>query len=227
MSVKESTSDRRRSRPVTKRSKTQLLMKNKIAYSLIILIVIIGIAAGAYYILTNNKEDTTNPTAVFNTSMGNISVELYTDKTPITAGNFKALAENDFYDGAKIHRISPGFMIQGGCPNSKDDNPEDDGTGGPGYTIEDEFHDDLSNVRGMISMANTGEPDSGGSQFFILVGDATGLDNKHSVFGKVIDGMDIADAIANLPNDGRYDPQPGGGRPLTDVIIYDIEIVNN
>lgn len=168
----------------------------------------------------------TNPIALIDTTMGTIVVELYEDKVPITAGNFKDLANAGFYDETKFHRISPGFMIQSGDPNSKDDDPSDDGTGGPGYAIEDEFHDDLKNLRGMISMANSG-PNTGGSQFFILVGDASWLDGAHAVFGKVLEGMDVVDNIANMDHDGRFDPNPGGGRPLTDVVVNSITIEND
>ncbi len=230
MAKKKSTS-RKRSRPVSQK-------KNKLDKNVLILaglgVVIVVAVAGILLIggWGDNGNDIVddngivgdgNPIAVIDTTMGTIKVELYEDKVPITAGNFKNLANDGFYDGTKIHRISPNFMIQGGCPNSKDDDPSDDGTGGPGYAIEDEFHDDLKNERGMISMANSG-PNTGGSQFFILVRDATWLDGAHAVFGKVIDGMNVVDAIAEAENDGRYEPNPGGGRPVTDIVVNSITI---
>jgi len=232
MASKRRASDRVRSRPVQKQSPVKKIKRNKFAIFLVILIVAMLVFSGFYVIftsLTSNEDNNIakeNPIAVFNTTMGEFRIELYEDKVPITAGNFKDLSESGFYDRTKIHRISPGFMIQGGDPNSKDDDPSDDGFGGPGYTIEDEFHPDLKNERGMISMANSG-PDTGGSQFFILVGDASWLNDAHAVFGKVIEGMDIVDEIANMDHDGRYEPQPGGGRPLTDVVINTITIENN
>ena len=232
MAAKRRASDRVRSRPVQKQSPVKKIKRNKFAIFLVILIVAMLVFSGFYVIftsLTSNEDNNIakeNPIAVFNTTMGEFRIELYEDKVPITAGNFKDLSESGFYDRTKIHRISPGFMIQGGDPNSKDDDPSDDGFGGPGYTIEDEFHPDLKNERGMISMANSG-PDTGGSQFFILVGDASWLNDAHAVFGKVIEGMDIVDEIANMDHDGRYEPQPGGGRPLTDVVINTITIENN
>jgi peptidyl-prolyl cis-trans isomerase A (cyclophilin A) len=232
MRAKKFKSDRRRSRPVTQRSKASSLKRNKPAMVLVIIIVAMLVFSSAYVVFSSFKdtvsddtgdENLGNPIAVLDTTMGTIKIELYEDKVPITTGNFKDLANEGFYDGTKFHRISPGFMIQGGDPNSKDNDPSNDGFGSPGYTIQDEFHEDLSNIRGMISMANSG-PNTGGSQFFILVGDATGLDNQHAVFGKVIEGMNVVDDIANLDHDGRYEPSPGGGRPSIDVVINSITI---
>lgn len=223
--AKKKTTSRKRSRPVSQK-------KNKLDKNILILVgltIVIIVVVAAIFLLgggndkDNNIDSADNPIAVIDTTMGIIKVELYEDKVPITAENFKNLANDGFYDSTKIHRISPNFMIQGGCPNSKDDDPSDDGTGGPGYTIEDEFHDDLKNERGMISMANSG-PNTGGSQFFILVKDATWLDGARAVFGKVVDGMNVVDAIAEAENDGRYEPSPGGGRPVTDIVVNSITI---
>ena len=146
-------------------------------------------------ILNENK---VNPIVVLKTNKGDIKIELFMDKMPITAGNFKKLAESGYYDGVKFHRVIDNFMIQGGDPLSKDDSKEAIwGTGGPGYAIEDEFVDGLSNLKGTISMANSG-PNTGGSQFFINTVDNIYLDfdkeplqSKHPVFGKVVDGMDV------------------------------------
>ena len=120
------------------------------------------------------------------TSMGDITIQLYSDM-PITAGNFKKLIEKGFYDGVIFHRIIDGFMIQGGDPTGT-------GRGGPGYAIKDEFTPNSKNARGTISMANAG-PNTGGSQFFINLVDNNFLDSKHPVFGKVVEGMDVVDAI--------------------------------
>lgn len=165
------------------------------------------------------NEEGKNHIAVIETNMGIIKFELFEKRAPITTENFIKLANNGFYDGLIFHRVIPNFMIQGGCPNG-------DGTGGPGYTIEDEFHEDLSNVRGTISMANTGQPNSGGSQFFINVRNNTYLDYnkeplayKHAVFGMVIEGMDVVDAISEVERDKN-------DRPLEDVIINKIRIEN-
>ena len=137
------------------------------------------------------------------TSMGNITIQLYSDM-PITTGNFLSLVEKGFYDGVIFHRIIDGFMIQGG-------DPEGTGMGGPGYTIEDEFTDNNRNDRGTIAMANAG-PNTGGSQFFINLVDNNFLDDKHPAFGKVIEGMDVVDKISKVETDSN-------DRPLEEVVI--------
>jgi len=155
-----------------------------------------------------------NPHVVFKTNKGEIELELFMDTMPITAGNFVKLAKEGYFNGTKFHRVIEGFMIQGGDPNSKGDDVMSYGTGGPGYTIQDEFVAGLSNVRGTISMANTGRPNSGGSQFFINLVDNTGLDfdkppmgSSHPVFGRVISGMEVVDAIGQSETDGRDLPR--------------------
>jgi peptidyl-prolyl cis-trans isomerase A (cyclophilin A) len=156
-----------------------------------------------------------NPISLIDTSMGMIVVELYEDKVPITAGNFINLANDGFYDGLIFHRVMQDFMIQGGCP-------EGTGMGGPGYTIDDEFHEDLKHDSpGILSMANSG-PNTGGSQFFITVAETPWLDGGHAVFGKVIEGMDVAYAISELDPDNT----DANNKPLTDVIINSITIEN-
>jgi Peptidyl-prolyl cis-trans isomerase (rotamase) - cyclophilin family len=144
-----------------------------------------------------------NTRVILETSMGNVKIELF-DDMPVTAGNFKKLVEKGFYNGVVFHRVIPKFMIQGGDPTGT-------GMGGPGYTIKDEFGKNNRNVRGTISMANAG-PNTGGSQFFINVVDNNYLDSKHPVFGKVVEGMEVVDAISNVKRD-RND------RPLTPVVI--------
>ena len=177
---------------------------------------------------TNNPQvtNTMNRTAVFNTNRGVIKIELFEDKMPITTGNFIKLAEEGYYNGTKFHRIIDNFMIQGGDTNSKGSNVASYGTGGPGYTIQDEFVSDplLSNVRGTIAMANTGQPNSGGSQFFINTVDNIGLDwdkdpasSKHPVFGRVVDGMDIVDAISTAETGAR-------DLPIEPVVIESLVI---
>jgi peptidylprolyl isomerase len=132
------------------------------------------------------------------TNQGNITIEL-DDKMPITAGNFRKLVEKGFYDGVIFHRVIPGFMIQGGDPTGT-------GMGGPGYVIKDEFAKNNRNDRGTLSMANAG-PNTGGSQFFINVADNNFLDKKHPVFGKVVAGMEVVDAICNAPRDRNDRPK--------------------
>jgi cyclophilin family peptidyl-prolyl cis-trans isomerase len=137
--------------------------------------------------------------AVMKTSEGDITLELFDEDAPKTVGNFKQLAGQGFYDGLIFHRIIPDFMIQGGCPQGT-------GTGGPGYTFEDEINDHKV-VRGALAMANAG-PNTNGSQFFIVTTDAAPwLDGKHTVFGRVTGGMDVVDALEGLPTDGRDRPQ--------------------
>ena len=170
--------------------------------------------------------NTMNPTAELNTSMGTIEIELFEDTMPITVGNFVSLAESGFYDGIKFHRVIDGFMIQGGDPNTKGDNTATYGQGGPENNVQDEFVEGplLTNVRGTIAMANTGQPNSGGSQFFINLADNTSLDfdkqplsSKHPVFGRVVAGIDVVDTIGKVETDGR-------DLPTTPVVIESVTI---
>ena len=144
------------------------------------------------------------------TNMGEIQIELFDDTMPITAGNFKKLVSDGFYDGIIFHRVIPNFMIQGGDPTGT-------GMGGPGYNIKDEFTQNNKNDRGTIAMANSG-PNTGGSQFFINTKNNNFLDTKHPVFGKVIKGMDVVDAISNTARNSQ-------DRPLKDVIIKKAKII--
>lgn len=141
---------------------------------------------------------------LFETNLGKIKIELFEKEMPVTAGNFRKLVEQGFYNGVIFHRVIPDFMIQGGDPTGT-------GMGGPGYTIKDEFTKSNSNARGTISMANAG-PNTGGSQFFINVVDNHYLNSKHPVFGKVSEGLDIADKISKVQRD-RQD------RPVSKVTI--------
>jgi cyclophilin family peptidyl-prolyl cis-trans isomerase len=147
--------------------------------------------------------------ATLHTSMGAIAVELFDDDAPKTVANFKKLAEDGFYNGVIFHRVIPDFMIQGGDPTGT-------GSGGPGYTFEDEFND-RSVERGALAMANSG-PNTNGSQFFIVTADACPwLDGKHTVFGRVSDGMDAVDAISDVDRDSR-------DKPHQDVTIEGVEL---
>jgi peptidyl-prolyl cis-trans isomerase B (cyclophilin B) len=163
------------------------------------------------------------PVAVISVeSFGEIRLELIPEIAPRTVENFIKLAEERFYDGTTFHRVIPGFMIQGGDPNTKNRDPRDDGRGGPDYTIEDEFSE-VSHVRGMVSMANRGTPRSGGSQFFILVKSNPDLDGGYAIFGRVIEGMEVADRIVAAERDvfGRHGPID---RPLENVVVASIRI---
>ena len=143
--------------------------------------------------------------AVIETNFGNIVIQLFPDLAPGHVDNFVKLAKDGFYDGTTFHRVIPGFMIQGGDPNSKDDDSSNDGLGGPGYTINAEFSD-RPHKRGILSMARAQNPNSAGSQFFIVVADSNFLDGQYTVFGEVIEGMEVADRIENTERDGMDNP---------------------
>jgi len=144
--------------------------------------------------------------AVIETVHGTIKLEFFDDKAPGHVKNFKDLAGKNFYDGTTFHRVLPGFMIQAGDPNSKTDDRSSHGSGGPGYTIDAEFND-VKHERGVLSMARSGEPNSAGSQFFICVNDSFFLDGQYTAFGRVIEGMDVADKIVNEPRDSNDNPK--------------------
>ncbi|HJO57495.1 MAG TPA: peptidylprolyl isomerase [Nitrospinaceae bacterium] len=146
-----------------------------------------------------------NEIAVLETSLGKIEFEFLEDLAPGHVKNFKDLANEDFYNGTTFHRVIPGFMIQGGDPNTKGDDRSTHGMGGPGRTIKAEFNDEPHD-RGIVSMARSQDPDSAGSQFFVVVKDSHFLDGQYTVFGKVVSGMDVADKIVNSPKDDRDNP---------------------
>ena len=145
-------------------------------------------------------------TVTIDTNLGRIVFRLLPELAPETVRNFEKLARDGFYNGTLFHRIIPGFMIQGGDPNTKTDNRGSWGTGGPGYTIKAEFSS-RSHMRGIVSMARATDPDSAGSQFFIVTSDSTFLDRQYTVFGEVIEGMDTADKIVNLDRDDKDCPR--------------------
>ena len=155
---------------------------------------------------------------------GIIKIELYPDLAPQSVRNFVYLARDGFYDGLKFHRIMKGFMIQGGCPLGT-------GTGNPGYFIKGEFEingfqNDLSHTRGVLSMARGGDPafDSAGSQFFIVHKDSDFLDTKYAAFGKVTEGMDVVDRLADTPNDGQNGSVAAKDMPVIKSITIDDDI---
>ena len=139
------------------------------------------------------------------TNLGKITFKLLPELAPETVRNFENLAKSGFYNGTLFHRVIPGFMIQGGDPNTKSGDKSTWGTGGPGYTIKAEFNS-RSHLRGIVSMARAMDPDSAGSQFFIVTSDSTFLDKQYTVFGEVQEGMDVADKIVNLPRDNNDCP---------------------
>ena len=179
-------------------------MNKKILISLIVVFIVIFIG---FKMINNDKEKI----VLLKTSEGDIKIQLYSDM-PITAGNFEKLVKEGFYDGVIFHRVIDGFMIQGGDPTGA-------GTGGPGYNIKDEFTREGGNKnnRGTISMANAG-PNTGGSQFFINLVNNNFLDDKHPVFGEVIEGMNVVDSIAKKEKDEN-------DKPINEVKIIKAEIL--
>jgi peptidyl-prolyl cis-trans isomerase B (cyclophilin B) len=149
-----------------------------------------------------------HPVAVINVKdLGTIRIELFPEAAPQTVAQFEELATEGFYDGTNFHRVIPGFVIQGGCPNTRNADPRDDGKGGSEYVVEDEFSN-LSHARGTVALANRNSRNTSGSQYFIVLADHTELDGKFNVFGRVTEGMEVVDAIAKLEIDkfGRYGP---------------------
>jgi peptidylprolyl isomerase len=202
-------------------------MNKYFTYGAIIIVLIIGFfglrssfskdQSKGQTLTTNTLANQTTMKATLTTNKGIIEIELLTDLAPNTVQNFAELSQNSFYNGVKFHRVIDGFMIQSGDPLSKDDTMMDYwGTGGPGYSFEDEIHAENHNIVGTISMANAG-PNTNGSQFFINTADNSFLDTKHTVFGKVVAGMEIVKEIEKVdtyPND----------RPIEAVVIESIDI---
>ena len=198
---------------------------SKITIFLVVILIISGVI---YFQFMNDvKPDVDKSTPItsisgdiiLKTNLGDVELELFSDKAPKTVENFKKLAEEGFYDGIKFHRVIKGFMIQGGDPLTKDDtNPLAWGTGGPGYAFEDEIYEGNSNAIGSIAMANAG-PNTNGSQFFINVANNNFLDQKHTVFGKVVNGMDIVTQIEDVVIGER-------DIPIEPVIIESVTLVN-
>jgi len=188
------------------------MKKKSFVFTMVALFLLTSGCFGAQGAENEKKGDVVvqNHVAVFETNQGDFTIELFEDKAPQTTKNFIDLVEKGFYDGLIFHRVIAGFMIQGGCPNGT-------GTGGPGYTIKDEFHPDLKhNAPGILSMANAG-PNTGGSQFFITLEKTPWLDGHHAVFGKVIKGMDVVEKIGKSETDFQ-------DKPLEAVVIEKITI---
>ena len=146
-----------------------------------------------------------NEVVRLHTNLGDIVVEFFEDKAPKHVESFKKLTRDGFYDGTRFHRVIPGFMIQGGDPNSKSPNRASHGTGGPGYKVPAEFND-IKHTRGILSAARSSDPNSAGSQFFLMVKEYPSLDGQYSVFGNVVEGMDVVDKIVALKRDRNDNP---------------------
>src|SRR3990172_4437246 len=157
--------------------------------------------------IIGNQEKKSMDEVLLKTNFGMIELSLYRDKAPNTVDNFLKLTKSGFYDGTRFHRVIKGFMIQGGDPNSKDDDWSNDGIGGPGYVFKDEINSNKI-IRGVLAMANAG-PNTNGSQFFIVTAEsAPWLDGKHTIFGKVIGGIDVVDKIENSATDKTKNDHP-------------------
>jgi len=204
-----------------KKKKYPKILQNKIVAIFIIAILLVGFTFFVMKMfdnITGKVTDNMETKIKLETNRGDIVIELYGDM-PVTAGNFEKLVGEGFYDGVIFHRIIQNFMIQGGDPTGT-------GSGGPGYQIKDEFVAGHSNVRGTLSMANTGRPNSGGSQFFINLVDNGNLDfddmrspgSKHPVFGEVVEGMDVIDLIASVATGAE-------NKPIQDVVIVKASII--
>jgi len=165
------------------------------------------------------KNETPNEQAVLKTAYGEMTIAFWPDVAPKTVENFKKLAKAGFYDGTAFHRIIKGFMIQGGCPNTKAGATGMPGTGGPGHTLKAEFND-KHHVKGVISMARSSHPDSAGSQFFICHGEAAFLNRQYTAFGQLVKGEDVLEKIAGVPTKSG-----GGGEKSTPIERVDLESV--
>jgi cyclophilin family peptidyl-prolyl cis-trans isomerase len=208
-----------------------MTMSSKITILLVIILFIGGIT---YFKFMNNDQqpidDNIDPLkevasdVIFKTNFGDIGIKLFLDKAPKTTENFKKLVSEGFYDGVKFHRIVEGFMLQGGDPLTKDDSQQNLwGTGGPGYSFEDEIYSGNSNAIATIAMANAG-PNTNGSQFFINVADNNFLDQKHTVFGKIVSGLDVVQQIGD--SETQMSPSGEKSLPVNSVVIESAILAN-
>ena len=190
--------------------------------TLILVFAISATLGGAWLLGTSllfaaDKSPEKTPKAVIKTKFGDMELVFFPEKAPKHVENFVTLAKSGFYNGTIFHRVIPGFMIQGGDPNTKDPNkPETYGMGGPSHRLKAEFND-IPHRRGIVSMARTNDPNSAGSQFFIVVKDSNFLDGQYTVFGEVVKGMEVADKIVNLPRNAR--DLPAERAEITVVIV--------
>ncbi|MBK5282438.1 MAG: peptidylprolyl isomerase [Nitrospiraceae bacterium] len=187
------------------------MMQRRIMVKMVAVMLVLGgsllLGMGALFAadkaLAGKAEGTKGPKAIIKTKFGDMDIVFFPEKAPKHVENFIALARSGFYNGTIFHRVIPGFMIQGGDPNTKDLNkPETYGQGGPSQRLKAEFND-IPHRRGILSMARTNDPNSAGSQFFIVVKDSNFLDGQYTVFGEVVKGMEVADKIVSLPKNSR------------------------
>ncbi|THB67682.1 MAG: peptidylprolyl isomerase [Desulfovibrio sp.] len=188
---------------------------------LLLILVVVCVIVGFFGSALAQDETAGEPVVVLSTTQGDIKIRFFPDVAPAHVESFLAHAESGYFTGTTFHRVIPGFVIQGGDPNSKDDDPTNDGYGGhssagPGTYLPAEFNS-IPHERGILSMARSQHPDSAGSQFFICVADVPSLDNQYTVFGQVVAGMDVADRIVNAPRDSR-------DRPLENQTVLNVTI---
>jgi len=181
-----------------------------VAATLVVAVVLlwnwVGVPLGADKAPPGEVENKQGPRAIIKTKFGEMEIKFFPDIAPKHVENFSKLSKEGFYNGTIFHRVIPGFMIQGGDPNTKDPaKKETYGQGGPGYNVKAEFNE-TPHKRGIVSMARAQDPDSAGSQFFIVVEDSRFLDRKYTAFGEVVKGIGVADKIVNLPRDARDNP---------------------
>ena len=175
----------------------------KAAMQAVLMMAFLCLTAGTGLAADKDKAPAKGPRAIINTKFGEIEIEFFPDKAPNHVANFIKLAKSGFYNGTIFHRVIPGFMIQGGDPNTRDQtNKAAYGMGGPGYNVNAEFSD-IQHKRGILSMARAEDPNSAGSQFYIVVENSFFLDRKYTVFGQVVKGMGVADKIVQQPRDNR------------------------
>ena len=181
-----------------------------VAATLVVAVVLlwnwVGVPLGADKAPPGDAENKQGPRAIIKTKFGEMEIKFFPDVAPKHVENFSRLSKEGFYNGTIFHRVIPGFMIQGGDPNTKDPaKKETYGQGGPGFNVKAEFNE-TPHKRGIVSMARAQDPDSAGSQFFIVVEDSRFLDRKYTAFGEVVKGIGVADKIVNLPRDARDNP---------------------
>lgn len=186
------------------------VQRNVVATTLVVAVVLlgnwVGVVLGADKAPAGEAATKQGPRAIIKTKFGEMEIKFFPDVAPKHVENFIDLAKKGFYNGTIFHRVIPGFMVQGGDPNTKDPaKKETYGQGGPGYSVKAEFNE-TPHKRGIVSMARAADPDSAGSQFFIVVEDSRQLDHKYTAFGEVVKGIGVADKIVNLPRDARDNP---------------------
>jgi len=193
-------------------------------FSIFILALLIGTGCGGQKKEAGEEQTlkrtpgTSDEVAVITTRFGKIVLEFFPDAAPNHVANFIKLATEGFYNGISFHRVIPGFVVQGGCPYTKDDDRRNDGLGGPGYNVNAEFNQ-KKHLRGTLAMARSQDPNSAGSQFYICLAPQPALDGQYTVFGQVLSGMEVVDQITTVPRDER-------DNPLDPIVMESVKIID-